>query len=148
MRLNLEEIKQRIPHRFPFLLIDRILELEEGKRCKALKNLTGNEFFFQGHFPGNPIMPGVLILEALAQACAVTGFALEENPESKLLLFIGIDKARFKKQVVPGDQLILETEVAIHKMNLWVFNGKAFVEDKLVAQAEIRVATVDKQEPA
>jgi 3-hydroxyacyl-[acyl-carrier-protein] dehydratase len=142
--LTLEEIKKRLPHRFPFLLLDRLLELEEGKRCKALKNVTGNEAFFQGHFPGNAIMPGVLIVEAMAQAAGITAFSLTPNPADKWMFFAGIDKARFKRPVVPGDQLIVETEYVSHRMNLYLFQGRAFVDGSLVAQADIRLATVSK----
>lgn len=141
----LEDIKKMLPHRYPLLLVDRVIELEEGKRCKAIKNVTANEEFFQGHFPGNAVMPGVLIVEALAQACGIAAFALEPDVQDKWLLFAGIDKARFKRPVVPGDQLILEAEYVAHKMNIWVFTTKATVDGKLAASAEIRVATIPKQ---
>ena len=142
--LNLEDIKKRLPHRYPFLLIDRVLELKEGQSCKALKNVTGNEYFFQGHFPGNPIMPGVLIVEAMAQVCGITAFASVENPEDKLVLFAGIDKARFKNPVVPGDQLVIETEYISHRLGIWRFRGKATVDGKLAARADILVAVVNQ----
>jgi 3-hydroxyacyl-[acyl-carrier-protein] dehydratase len=143
--LSLQEIKKMLPHRYPMLLLDRVLELEEGVRCKALKNVTGNEDFFQGHFPGNPIMPGVLIVEALAQVCGITGYALEPDADNKWLLFAGINKARFKRPVVPGDQLILEAEYISNKLGIWFFKGKATVDDKIVATAELLVATVNKE---
>ena len=142
--LNLEEIKTILPHRYPFLLLDRVLELEEGKRCKALKNVTGNEQFFQGHFPGNPVMPGVLIIEAMAQTVGIAVFASYANDKGdKLALFAGIEKARFKHPVVPGDQLIIETEYISSKMRLWNFKGTATVDGKLAARAEIRLVLVD-----
>ena len=142
--MNIEEIKKRIPHRYPFLMIDRILELEAGKKCRALKNVTGNEFFFQGHFPGNPIMPGVLIVEALAQTAGFISYTMEEDPENKVQLFVGFEKVRVKKPVIPGDQLILEAEFVSKKRILWVYRGKATVDGSLVAQAEFRLVTVEK----
>jgi 3-hydroxyacyl-[acyl-carrier-protein] dehydratase len=142
--LMLEEIKKRLPHRYPFLMIDRVLEIEEGQRCKALKNITGNESFFQGHFPGNPVFPGVLIIEAMAQAAGIAAYALERNADQRWVFFAGIDKARFKRPVVPGDQLIIDVERVTHRLGLYVFQGNATVGGELAARAEVRFVTVPK----
>ena len=144
MVLSIQQIKERIKHRYPFLLIDRVLELEEGKSCVALKNVTGNEAFFEGHFPGNPVMPGVLMIEALAQTGGIAAYTLSANSDNKLLMFAGIDKAKFKAPVVPGDQLILKTELVFQKLKIWGFKGEAFVDDKLVVRADLKIASVDQ----
>ncbi len=141
MVLDILQIKERLKHRYPFLLIDRVIELEEGVRCTAIKNVTANEQFFQGHFPENPIMPGVLIVEALAQTGGIAGFALSESANDEITFFAGIDKVKFKKPVVPGDQLVLKAEFIKRKMNVWFLKGEAFVDDKLVAKAELKLAT-------
>lgn len=142
--LMLDEIKRRLPHRYPFLLIDRVLEIEEGQSCTAIKNVTDTEIYFQGHFPGHPVLPGVLILEAMAQAAGIAAYALESEVGSKLVLLAGIDKARFKRPVVPGDQLRIEVDRVSHRMGLYVFNGKASVEGELAARAEVRFVSVPK----
>ncbi|WP_066174958.1 3-hydroxyacyl-ACP dehydratase FabZ [Bacillus marinisedimentorum] len=137
--LDIQEIKEIIPHRYPFLLIDRIEEIEEGKRAVATKNVTANEEFFNGHFPDYPVMPGVLIVEALAQTGAVAMLKPEEN-RGKLAFFTGIDKCRFKKQVRPGDQLRLEVEMLRFKGPMGKGKGVATVNGELVCEAEIMFA--------
>lgn len=134
---EVREIMEVIPHRYPFLLVDRVVELEEGRRIVALKNVTFNEPHFQGHFPGNPIMPGVLVVEAMAQAGAI--LLLHSQPESrgKVVYFAGIDKARFRRPVVPGDQLRLQVTVVKLRSRTCLMHGEAFVEGKLAAEAEI-----------
>ncbi len=118
--LDIQQIMSMLPHRYPFLLVDRVLELEPGVRVKAYKNVTVNENFFQGHFPGQPIMPGVLIMEALAQAGGLFVVkTLGIAAENKLFLFTGIESAKFRRPVVPGDQLMLEARGVAHKMNIW-----------------------------
>ena len=138
--LNLEAIKNILPHRYPFLLIDRVLELETGKYCKALKNITANESLFQGHFPQQAVFPGVLMVEALAQTAGIVIHSSKNQvDEESLFFFAGINNAKFRAPVVPGDQLILETTLSNHRRNFWVFQGRASVGDKLVAQAEVRL---------
>jgi len=135
-----------IPHRYPFLLVDRVLEIEPGRRIVALKNVSINEAFFPGHFPGAPVMPGVLIVEALAQAGAV--LLLHDMPDraSKLVYFTGIDGARFRRTVVPGDQLQLELEVIKRRTKSCKMRGRATVEGKLAAEAQILSALTDREE--
>ena len=142
MRLDISEIKKRLKHRFPFLMIDRVIELEEGVSCTAIKNVTFNENFFQGHFPEQPIFPGVLIVEAMAQTAGIAGYSLHEDPENCISFFAGFDKVRFKAPVTPGDQLVLKAKFIKRKLNIWVMEGKAYVDDKLVASAEFKLATV------
>ena len=144
MFLDITQIQKIIPHRFPFLLVDAITELDPAKRIVGIKNVTMNEPFFSGHFPGTPVMPGVLIIEALAQVAAV--LVLREIPdrEKKLVYFSGIDRARFRQPVVPGDQLILVVEVLKLKSRLGKLRGEAFVREKLAAEAEILSTIVDR----
>lgn len=142
--LTIEEIKEIIPHRYPFLLVDRILELEEGQRAVGIKNVTANEEFFNGHFPDYPVMPGVLIIEALAQVGAVAMLKKEEN-RGRLAFFAGIDNCRFKGQVVPGDQLRLEVEMTRLRGRIGKGKGTAYVDGKVVAETEIMFALGDKK---
>ncbi len=137
--MNIQEIKEIIPHRYPFLLIDKMLEVEEGVRAVAIKNVTINEPFFQGHFPDYPVMPGVLIVEALAQVGAVVMLKKEEN-RGKIAFFAGIDKVRFRGQVVPGDQLRLEVEITKMKGPIGKGNAKAYVDGKVVVEGELMFA--------
>lgn len=135
------EIQKIIPHRYPFLLVDRIIELEPGKKAVGIKNVTVNEPFFQGHFPGFPIMPGVLIVEALAQTAGIAVNAVEGGENSgKLGVFASIDAMKFKKQVIPGDTLRLEAEILTSKMGVVKAQVKATVDDKIAAEGEIKFA--------
>lgn len=140
--MEIREILQHLPHRYPFLLVDRVLEMEVGKRIVALKNVTMNEPYFMGHFPGNPVMPGVMVIEALAQAAGILSFkTMGRRPDgNSVVYFAGIDGARFKKPVVPGDQLRLE--VNLHRLVRGVakFGGRALVGETVVAEAEIMAA--------
>jgi beta-hydroxyacyl-ACP dehydratase FabZ len=144
--LDIQDILRLLPHRYPLLLVDRILELEEGKRIVGLKNVTANEPHFQGHFPGAPVMPGVLIIEAMAQ-CGAVLFALNlEGRERKLFYFGAVDKARFRKPVVPGDQLILELDVLQKRSSTAKLKGIAKVDGNVVAEAELLSVLVDRPE--
>lgn len=144
--MDINEIKHLLPQRYPFLLIDRVVELETGRRVLAYKNITANEEVFNGHFPGNPIFPGVLILEAMAQAAGVLGFSTvgKSSEDDMLYLFAGVDDARFKRQVVPGDQLFLEAELNSAKRNIWRFNCRATVDGELASSATIMCALKPK----
>ena len=141
--LDINEIKKIVPHRYPFLLIDRVLELEEGKRCVAIKNVTANEPFFQGHFPDEPIMPGVLICEAIAQTGVVMALRSSGN-EGKIVYFAGMDSIRFRKPVVPGDQLRFEVETIWAKGRLGKMHGKALVDDQIVCEGDFTFSLADK----
>lgn len=141
-QMDIGDIQRILPHRYPFLLIDKVLELEEGKRCKALKNVTVNDYFFRGHFPGRPVMPGVLIVEAMAQTAGILILCRKENA-GKLAYFLGIDNVRFRKTVVPGDQLILEVDVVKLKAKTGIARAKAFVDNREVAEAELMFSLVE-----
>lgn len=143
--MDIHKVLSVLPHRYPFLLIDRVLEYEPNKRLLAIKNVSYNEPFFNGHFPIRPVMPGVLIIEALAQATGL--LSMESNPEEvgegRLYYFVGIDKARFKRPVEPGDQLYLEVLFKSVRRGIWMFSGTATVDGKLVATAEIMCTAKD-----
>src|SRR5512137_1126981 len=132
--LDVNEIMKLLPHRYPFLLVDRIVELDAGKRIVGIKNVTCNEPFFPGHFPGHPVMPGVLLIEAMAQVSGILAYlSSDESVRSKITYFVAIDNARFRKPVIPGDQLRLELEVTGCKRGIWSFAGRTLVDGKLVA---------------
>jgi 3-hydroxyacyl-[acyl-carrier-protein] dehydratase len=135
--MDIQKIITLIPHRYPFLLVDRIIEVEAQKRIVGIKNVTFNEPFFQGHFPGRPIMPGVLILEAMAQTGGVLAFfSLPEEEKDRDVYFMGIDRVRFRRPVVPGDQIRMELEVIKQRKFVWGFSGKTYVGEDLVCEAE------------
>jgi 3-hydroxyacyl-[acyl-carrier-protein] dehydratase len=142
--LDINDIQRLLPHRFPFLLIDRIIDLDRKKRIVAIKNVTINEPFFAGHFPGLPVMPGVLIVEAMAQAGGVLLFTEVEDRETKLVLFTGIERAKFRRPVVPGDQLRIEVEVRVWRGNAGRMEGIAYVGDQRAAEALVSCRLVDR----
>jgi 3-hydroxyacyl-[acyl-carrier-protein] dehydratase len=137
--MDIQHILRRLPHRYPFLLVDRVLEFEKNVRIKALKNVTINEPFFSGHFPARPVMPGVLMLEALAQAAALLSFeSMDTEPaDDTVVYFAGIDGARFKRPVVPGDQLILEAFIDRVKSGIYKYKTRASVDGQIAAEAEL-----------
>jgi len=139
MELRIAEIMRILPHRYPFLLIDRVIEVDQGKRLVALKNVSVNEPFFAGHFPGAPVMPGVLTIEAMAQAGAILGL-LEHKPEdlkNALVYFMGIDEAKFRRPIVPGDQMRIVAEVLRRKSIVWKMQGQVYVGNELAAEATL-----------
>jgi 3-hydroxyacyl-[acyl-carrier-protein] dehydratase len=139
MIIDINEIMRILPHRYPFLLVDRVVEFEPDKRIVCVKNVTMNEPFFEGHFPDHPIMPGVLIIEAMAQSAGLLAcMGKGEETKNKVCYFVGVDKTKFRRPVRPGDQLRIEMEVVSCKRSIWSFNGKVLVDGKLVAEAELR----------
>ena len=144
MSMDIQRILRLLPHRYPFLLVDRVVECVPGSHIRAYKNITFNEPFFQGHFPGAPIMPGVLILEALAQTGGLLAVSGMESLDDKLFLFTGLDGVKFRKQVVPGDRLDLECSNLRMKLKLCKMEARAFVDGKLAAEAQITAAIGDR----
>jgi 3-hydroxyacyl-[acyl-carrier-protein] dehydratase len=143
--LDIIQIMEILPHRYPFLLVDKVLELDPGKRIVAMKNVTMNEPFFQGHFPGHPVMPGVLIIESMAQVAAIMAYVTSEsNANDKVSYFMAIDNARFRKPVKPGDTLRIEIETLFNKRGIWSVAGKCYVGDTLVTEAELKATLADK----
>lgn len=139
MPMDVNAIMKILPHRYPFLLVDRIVELEHGKRCVGIKNVSINEPFFPGHFPGHPVMPGVLIVEAMAQVAGIMAYlASDEETRKKVSYFMAIDSAKFRKPVVPGDQLRIEISTTLNRRGIWGVDGKAFVDGKLVTEASLK----------
>jgi|TARA_B110000503_G_scaffold6082_1_gene8441 3-hydroxyacyl-[acyl-carrier-protein] dehydratase len=140
--MNINDIKKRLPQRYPFLLLDRVVEIDSGQRILAYKNITANEGVFNGHFPSAPIFPGVMIIEAMAQAAGVLGFVTADKyaDDDVLYLLAGVDDVRFKRQVIPGDKLILEAKVDSVKRTIWRFKCRATVDDELACEATILCA--------
>ena len=144
MLMDVNDIMKILPHRYPFLMVDRIIELEHGKRCVGIKNVTINEPFFQGHFPGHPVMPGVLIVEAMAQVAGIMAYmASDEATKKKVSYFISIDSARFRKPVFPGDQLRIEIVTTLNRRGIWGVDGKVYVGDTMVTEAALKATFAD-----
>ncbi|MBT3961904.1 MAG: 3-hydroxyacyl-ACP dehydratase FabZ [Candidatus Marinimicrobia bacterium] len=142
---NIQDIIKLIPHRYPFILIDRIENMIPGESLTAIKNVTINEPFFQGHFPGQPVMPGVLILESMAQAASFLALKTVDNPLSKNMLFSGVDNAKFRKPIMPGDTIVIKMRLVKRKLNLCKFEGEAYVGESLVTKAAISATIVDRE---
>ncbi len=147
--LDINQIKQYLPHRYPLLLVDRVIDWESGQRITTIKNVTINEEFFNGHFPNKPVMPGVLMIEALAQSAALLAFlTMGQKPDDNAVVyFVGIDGARFKRPVEPGDQLIMEVEILRQSRGIWKFSGKASVDGQLAVEAELMCTMRSIAEP-
>lgn len=148
--LDINQIKQYLPHRYPLLLVDRVVDWESGKRLTAIKNVTINEEFFNGHFPHKPVMPGVLMIEALAQSAALLAFlTMGQKPDDNAVVyFVGIDGARFKRPVEPGDQLRMEVEILRQSRGIWKFQARAMVDEQLAVEAELMCTMRSIAEPA
>lgn len=147
MEFDISKVMELLPHRYPFLLIDRVVEIEAGKSLSAIKNVTINEPFFQGHFPNQPVMPGVLILEAMAQATGLLAFSdMGEAHKSKLYMLVGIDKSRFRGQVVPGDQLLLKISLKRNMRGIGMYQCQALVDGEVVAEAEMMCSAQDRRQ--
>ena len=147
MELDISKVMELLPHRYPFLLIDRVVGIEPGKSLSAIKNVSINEPFFQGHFPGQPVMPGVLLLEAMAQATGLLAFTdMGDLHKSKLYLLVGIDKSRFRGQVVPGDQLTLNISLKRNIRGIGMYACEALVDGEVVAEAEMMCSAQDRQQ--
>ena len=145
MDFDISKVLELLPHRYPFLLVDRVIELEQGKSLSAIKNVSINEPFFQGHFPDQPIMPGVLILEALAQATGLLAFSeMGDAHKTKLYMLVGIDKARFRGQVLPGDQLVLNISLKRNMRGIGMYQCQALVDGTVVAEAEMMCSAQDR----
>lgn len=143
--MDIQKIMQYLPHRYPFLLVDRIIDMQQGESIVGIKNVTFNEPFFQGHFPGQPIMPGVLIVEAMAQVAGIAAFS--SGMEGKTVYFMSIEKAKFRRPVIPGDQLRIEIKVLQHRGKVWKFSGSASVNGKVASEAEFTAMVTDKEIP-
>ncbi|MCE5312079.1 MAG: 3-hydroxyacyl-ACP dehydratase FabZ [Nitrospiraceae bacterium] len=140
--IDIKEIMSLLPHRYPFLLVDRVIELEPHKNAVGIKNVSFNEPFFQGHFPGNPIMPGVLVVEAMAQVAGILAF--KSGIEGSAVYFMSIDNVKFRKPVLPGDQLRFEVEVTHKRGSVWKFSGKAYIDGKVASEADFVAMVSDK----
>ena len=141
--MTVNEIMKLLPHRYPFLLVDKIVDLKPGESALGVKNVTINEPFFQGHFPGQPIMPGVLVIEAMAQVAGVMAF--RSGVEGKSVFFMSIDNAKFRRPIVPGDQVMMDIKVLKQRGNVWKFSGTATVDGKLVSEAEFTAMVTDRE---
>ena len=144
--LDINAIRKIMPHRYPFLLVDRIIDFTPGEQVVGIKNVTMNEPFFQGHFPGRPVMPGVLLIEAMAQVGGILMLDAEVRTDNKFIFFTGIDKARFRKPVEPGDQVRFELDLTRRRGNMYFMSGKGFVKDDLVVQAELSAMIIEKKD--